>query len=1114
MKFNRTYIAAASALALATAGIIAVVAAPVFKPNEQPIGYVGQPTPSNINVIGGDAKMYSIDYAAGKWTGNLHSYPISSAGVVSSTDDWAGGASDQIAKQVVTNTRKIVTIKDGAGVEFTWSKLSAGQKTSLDVANATNTSSPMLDYLRGDKTNEGDAADKLRVRTEALGDIIHSTPVVYGEGANATVFVGANDGMMHAIDAVDGSERFAYVPAVLLPRLALLGSQGYSHQYYVDGRLDVHTFGSKTVLVGALGGGGKALYALDVSKVPTSQSDAATKVLWELTNASSGFSNLGDTYGAPTLFPLSDSAPALVVGNGYNNTGTGTAVMYLIHPVTGALIRAYDTGSGSPSSPNGLSSPSLWDGDGDGYKDTAYAGDINGNVWRFMLKSPYTITKLFDSAGASQAITMAPGLSAHPLGGVMVHFVTGRMLTPDDATDPASHYAYGIWDKAPASNLTLLEQVLTEENHVSAGVTTRVRTSTTKAPDWTAGKHRGWRTKLPITGERVVGDGAFVTGGVFQFLSTNPTAAPTGKPPGENWWMQLNALTGGDTGTTQFDLNNDKKFTSADQISGRDAVGRMMGGGVRSQLIGLSANGVDVYHSNFDRNGAPVAPSVKTTTETIEGSRGVSGGHFDTDIFCYVNCGASNYTMETVNSADGRYNKGKESSTVGTTANMKFVHVHEYDDIYDRVGLSMLHPSQDMQRLRKVKANESTTTAVPPDTQTHIDNDTLPGNAVQVSQTKTSGQTSSLVATSYSYTQSAVTKTGPTSVTTPTGVETITTEKYTTFRTMIDSVDKTSKKPYKYNTRTTKHSWETVTTKTVKNFSFKVLVMNQAYSPAVTLTIKDGGAAPMATGYDDLAYKYQNTAGLKVASLPVYDVDKLASLTVSMPLDAFNVRDWGTGVIRTGLHPARYSCTGAGAGSDGPTPGPLGEWRNGALVVQIVDADIADSDIQLNVAGRPDLGYRLKDASFSSKVIAEYLIYWHHPNNLCYGATGWTMKPPEDASKPTAVPGKPAIGSDDPAGEFKPGTGEGSGAPAPVNPAPLVVKNADGTTTTTTVTYTANAAGGYTKTTVVSIQSAAGSGAGDILTGGAVNNEGVINTGGINKNAAQLGRINWRELQK
>lgn len=1150
MKTTYKVLSGAAVLAAAVAIALHGVAATAFIPDNQPVGYVAAPLPSSVNVSKGDGKMYSVDYSARDWSGNLHSYPISSGGTISTVDDWGstgvggGGASAKIKAQSVADTRYIVTGKgiagSGAGQTFRWASLSTGaggQRQALDNASyaSSATSSPILDYIRGSAANEGTASGKYRVRNAGMGDIIHSTPVYWNDGTRRTVFVGANDGMLHAINAADGSERFAYIPSILLPRLSQLTNQVYSHGYFVDGRMDVKTMGSQTILAGTLAAGGKALYALDVTNAqPTSEADAAAKVLWEITNTSSGFAELGYTYGAPTLTTLPSGVNAVVTGNGYNNTGNGHAVLYVINASTGALIKAYDTGSGTTASPNGLSSPSLWDTDGDGKKDTAYAGDIDGNVWRFSLVAPYTApVKLVhaNTGGASFGITMAPGLIAHPLGGVLVEFVTGRMLVTADGTDTARHYAYGVWDGAPALNDTWLDQTLTEANFVSGGTTIRVRTATDNVPNWTsgAGHHKGWRTQLPIGGERVVGDGAFITGGIFQFVSTNPTISPGAIPPGENWWMQLNALTGGDTGTTLFDLNNDSRFTSDDQVSvtlngqtrAEDPVGRHMGGGIRSQLVALSATGVDVYQSNFDKNSAPLAPVVTTTTAVVAGERGVSGGHFDTDFFCYNNCGASTSSYKTINAAAGVYSIGTESG--GATDNLNYVHVHEYDDIYDRVGINMFHPSQDMQRLRLAKVSTASSTA--PDTPTMENNNTYPSTGVTMISTVTeTGKTASRVPDDdYSYSDTATTQvTGyPTTVATATSTVVTNKVKYTTTLSLSEAINigsRNSARKYPYDLRKTVRKWDTVitTTETTPNTQYKVLMANQAYSPAVKFKIAGAVDSPAKTNasYDDSAFRYMATTGVTVASLPSYKMNGTTNeMMFYMPLDAFNNRNWGTGVTRTGVHPIKPQC--AGVATSAPTNGPLGEWRNGALTVQIVDASITDSDIQLNVSGHPELGYRLKTTSMPTKLIAEYLVYWHHPSQTCMADSGWSRTPAQDTSDSDAINGVWAPGEADPKGVFTSGSGE-STTVVPDPPAPTVVTNANGSITTTTVTNTAIASGGYTVTTVVSTvftTSATGSAVG-IVTGGAVSSNGTIDTSGIDKNAANLGRINWRELQK
>ena len=114
----------------------------------------------------------------------------------------------------------------------------------------------------------------MRRRTYPLGDIVDSSPA-YSSSTN-TVYVGANDGMLHGINAATGKVLFSYVPAgVDVGALASLSSTSYTHRYFVDGQIDVSTSAtnsSKNILIGALGRGGKGVYSLDVT-TPATMSD-------------------------------------------------------------------------------------------------------------------------------------------------------------------------------------------------------------------------------------------------------------------------------------------------------------------------------------------------------------------------------------------------------------------------------------------------------------------------------------------------------------------------------------------------------------------------------------------------------------------------------------------------------------------------------------------------------------------------------------------------------------------------------------------------------------------------------------------------------------------------
>ncbi|UOD29769.1 hypothetical protein INH39_31075 [Massilia violaceinigra] len=1172
MQLRTKLLAGGGLVGLAVAAFVAVNAAEVFSPSAQPVGYIGQPVPSNLDVSGGNEKMFSIDYNSYDWSGNLHAYPITKSGAIGASDAWTGGgAAGAIAKQSA-ESRIIVTRKETGtgGMPFRWSSMSKGDtgyRKLLDPAAMDATSSDIVNFLRGDTSKELKQGGSLRSRGSVLGDIIHSTPAY--DSTTKTVYVGANDGMLHAFNAENGSERFAYVPGALveaLPKLAV--ATDFTHRYYVDGGIAVRTIDAQTILVGALGGGGQALYALDVTSMPADETSAASKVLWEVSNKTADYKDLGYTYSAPVLIKLKETSGAVaaaVVGNGYYGdpaTSSQHAVLYVMNAKTGTLIRAIDTNVGSATTPNGLSSPSVRDTDNDGFSDTAYAGDLLGNMWMFdLLKG--TSKLLYDGGSDARAITTAPGLAAHPAGGAMVLFVTGRMLTPGDVTSKQVQYAVGVWDKPDTGKGSYVTQTLNELTYDPTNTKLRVRTVTKEKLNYTNNVNRGWKVALPA-GERVVGDGAYVNDKVFQFFSTNPTLTPDAKPPGENWWMQLNYLTGSDTSSVLFDLNDDRAFSTDDLIFVKDPgattsttmypVGRHMGGGVRSQLVGVSAGGIDVFQASFDRNGAPKPPVVvDVKDELIKGERGVAGGHFDTDFFCYVRCGNQkerndgNSSYTNYSPAAGYYAFGRAGREAIDGAGINYVHVHEYDDIYDVIGLSMINPSQDLQRLHTVAA-ATTTTVSSPNTPLLKANKQYPPEATQVGTpevitTKETANTEKdgvtyLLDTEIEYVS------GPVPTLVAGKMAMVTTRQYKSTAVINAYEYSASGDPKaKYLRKWTKtlKTWTTTITEsaTSTNTEFKLLMANQQHSPAISFKVLGALTAGAQAEYDGPVIQYQTQANLKVADLPKYSMASVKEMMWSMPLYAFNVQEWVPGEKRTGVHPMHPNC--AGIATYQAQRGKNKEWRNGALTLQIVAADIAQTDIELNVAGQPKLGYRLKSGRYESggKLIAEYLIYWHHPLIRCMtdtsGDAAYTMAPKvtDKLAGAPAVPGKPALGSKDPHGEFVPKPGTPVEIPPP--PPPTVTKNADGSITTIVWTHVPQGTdGGYIrKGTSTTVWPNGGSGiggpgagdAGGVQVGGETeacagaectngNGGGTANENGKNSKAPNTGRINWRELQR
>ncbi len=381
-----------------------------------------------------------------------------------------------------------------------------------------------------------------------------------------------------------------------------LSVEPYVHDYYVDGQINVKTVaaGSKRVLVGGLGAGGKGLFALDITAnaglVASSEVDVANKIMWEITPTTinhvrpalpNAYVNLGYTFGSITLASVAKT-DAVIVGNGYNDGAAGyercehltpgyvncggdyQAYLYVINAMTGQLISAIKAGSsGSATSPNGLSTPAAVDSDGDGSVDIVYAGDLHGTMWKFDLARASASVLL--TTAPAQAITSTPAVGMHPGGGYMVNFATGRMLTAADMEDAATHYAYGIWDGAPKANTELLLQTLSARDITVGDVMQRVRRITSHQPVWRNGpvRHKGWKVAL-LGAERVLGEGSFIESGRYYFNAHDPTAvapAPAAiGSAGSNTLLELDYLSGGSSDQPFLDLSGKARPGDDDRI--------------------------------------------------------------------------------------------------------------------------------------------------------------------------------------------------------------------------------------------------------------------------------------------------------------------------------------------------------------------------------------------------------------------------------------------------------------------------------------------------------------------------------------------------------------------
>jgi type IV pilus assembly protein PilY1 len=395
--------------------------------------------------------------------------------------------------------RRIVTMNEaGAPVPFVRASLGATQASTLGPDAAYQDS--VVEYLRGRRDNEGDDDGQFRVRPSPLGDIVNSQPVLVGppdwEYVDATdpgysafklakagrptrLYVGANDGMLHAFDDATGNEAWAFVPPDLYRKAPPAGNDKngllgltyqpgglplYSHRFYVDATprvVDVDFGGSnwRTLLVAGLGKGGRSYYAVDATDpgAVTDEASAASKVLWRFTDADMGY-----TFGRPTIAKTRAHGWVVVVSAGYNNP-SGEGKLYFLRASDGALLKTMSTGTGSAANPSGLTHFTGYTQD---YRNQVleqiYAGDLFGNVWRFNVADAndanWVVEKfatLTDAGGVPQPITTPPRVDIDIANGIdrWVFVGTGRLLHEDDLSDTQMQRMYAMRDgtyKTPA----------------------------------------------------------------------------------------------------------------------------------------------------------------------------------------------------------------------------------------------------------------------------------------------------------------------------------------------------------------------------------------------------------------------------------------------------------------------------------------------------------------------------------------------------------------------------------------------------------------------------------------------------------------------------------------
>ncbi len=400
---------------------------------------------------GVDDRLYRGKFMPLDWDGYLECYALPYE-----DGDPALWEAGQLLKSRSSYSRNIFTAIGSNEMDFNSSQ-------ALTLQPYMNVMSPaeaetLINWARGIEY-----PDKRYRNNWKLGDIVHATPVVVGppadfiaeesyqnfaeanENRQKMVYVGANDGMLHAFNADDGTEEWAFVPEFALPDFATMADSGYCHTYTCDQTATVKDvyFGGvwHTVLIAGGREGGASLFALDITEPDNPE------VLWQkdLPN--------GKAYSSQVQVVSIDDNPVAIVGSGLDDTD-GEAWVYGYDVETGNLLGSKLLSTNSKGR-NKATRPAVVDLDLDGNVDLIYVADLLGSLWRLEVYG-YTnpdnwgVTELY--SGANE-ITAPPTAAYGRNGEVYVYFGTGAYLSEDDMTDLTPQSFYCVIDRQDGSSL-------------------------------------------------------------------------------------------------------------------------------------------------------------------------------------------------------------------------------------------------------------------------------------------------------------------------------------------------------------------------------------------------------------------------------------------------------------------------------------------------------------------------------------------------------------------------------------------------------------------------------------------------------------------------------------
>lgn len=489
------------------------------------------PAVSSSQLVDGSLK-YVAEFNKDANSGTINAYPLLNTGVFDTEPIWSAGSklTSAASRQVLTNrvdrsTVGGLTQVSQVGMPFTYSAdaIESDAATAYRTALAGGTSTDALtraqllvDYMRGVRTSGERTLFRSRDATNIMGMVVNSSPwlqsskssarfsdgdfgadapsyrsfVVGKTSKDSLLWVGANDGMLHAFKSLDGTPVMSFVPSPLVSRLSsALDASNTSAVSLMDGSPyvgDVLVAAGTTsaswrsYLFSSLGRGGRGVFALDVS-TPSALTEANAGSVFKWMFTGSDDPDLGYNLTDPVRHNVSGQATPIVrlnngkfgllVPNGYKSAN-GLAAMFVLFvdgpdatgwQATGTAQSYVKLLTNATDAGNGMMGVTWVDLNNDGIADVLYGTDLKGQVWKFDIRSadtaqwqsafisstvPVPFFTAKDANNVALPITTAPVTSFPKFGGVMLSFATGQSIeTGDFPNSGKTQRFFSVWDR-------------------------------------------------------------------------------------------------------------------------------------------------------------------------------------------------------------------------------------------------------------------------------------------------------------------------------------------------------------------------------------------------------------------------------------------------------------------------------------------------------------------------------------------------------------------------------------------------------------------------------------------------------------------------------------------